>query len=591
MKLKVRSASIQLHRGRTLTKYSSKTMAMNNIPPKKKIVSIKELADFTDYSFLNSLVRDPDATKNGDDFKPRQVLSGHYVPVKPTPLPAPQYVTHSKLLFEELSLSDSLAVDEDFVRLFSGDLSKVPEPIKPMGWATGYALSIFGTEYVQQCPFQTGNGYGDGRAISVLEAVINNKRWEMQLKGAGRTPYCRGGDGRAVLRSSVREFLAQEHMHALNIPTSRSLSLYVSNSEQVDRPWYLDGSQSVDPEIMVANPVAISTRVAPSFIRVGQIELFGRRARSNEHKNAKQELKMLVLHAIEREYKDEIEPKLPLEDQLLLLASKYRNRLISLVCNWLRVGYCQGNFNSDNCAIGGITLDYGPFGFCETFDPSYQAWTGGGRHFSFFNQPLAAQKNFDMFCSALEHLFDSNSSASEKLIEIRSGFAKMMERELEMMWATKLGLEDFDRTLFIGLMQLMVKTKVDYTIFFRELSNIPDNISQLENSFYKTPTEALYKEWEQWLSDWRALICKNEDLATLSKKMKRINPKYTWREWLVAPAYQNAMKGDYALIKELQKILTTPYDELSSDVEEKYYQKCPEEFLWSGGISHYSCSS
>lgn len=249
--------------------------------------------------------------------------------------------------------------------------------------ATGYALSIFGNEYIDNCPFKTGNGYGDGRAMSIFEGVFNGKRWEMQLKGGGPTPYCRGADGRAVLRSSLREFLVQEHMHALGVPTSRSLSLFASRSEAVDRPWYSAGSQSENPDIMVSNPVAITTRVAPSFLRVGQLELFARRARVNEHPKAMLELEMLARHIIEREYKDQVDATLPFTEQLLVLASEFRERLTSLVANWLRVGYCQGNFNSDNCAVGGFTLDYGPFGFCEYFEPFFQPWTGGGRHFAF----------------------------------------------------------------------------------------------------------------------------------------------------------------------------------------------------------------
>jgi len=233
------------------------------------LTSLDELAKLADYSLLNSLNGDPQATISGEDYAPRQVFSGHYVPVKPTPILEPEYVVHSQLFFSELGFDDSLAQTDDFRRLFSGDISHVPEPMRQIGWSTGYALSIYGTEYIQQCPFQTGNGYGDGRAVSVLEAVINGQRLEMQLKGAGRTPYCRGADGRAVLRSSIREFLAQEHMHELGVPTSRSLCLYVSKAETVDRPWYSEGSYSADPDIMVSNPVAISTRVAPSFLRVG----------------------------------------------------------------------------------------------------------------------------------------------------------------------------------------------------------------------------------------------------------------------------------------------------------------------------------
>ena len=200
---------------------------------------------------------------------PARFFSGHFVPVTPTPLPEPEYVAHSSTFFKELGLSDELALDEKFRQVFSGDLSAVPEPMRQVGWATGYALSIYGTEYIQNCPFGTGNGYGDGRAISVFEGIINGQRWEMQLKGGGPTPYCRGADGRAVLRSSVREFLAQDYMHALGVPTSRSLTLYVSKSETVTRPWYSQDSCSLNPDILVDNPVAISTRVAPSFFARG----------------------------------------------------------------------------------------------------------------------------------------------------------------------------------------------------------------------------------------------------------------------------------------------------------------------------------
>jgi|SRR5690554_2637768 len=255
-----------------------------------EIETLDQLATLADYSFMDSLNKDPDATSDGNDYAPRQVFTGHYVPVKSTPIENPEYIAHSKSLFQELGFSDSLAHSEGFIRMFSGDMTNVPEPMRPLGWACGYALSIYGAEYYQQCPCQTGNGYGDGRAVSVLEAVINGQHWEMQLKGGGRTPYCRGADGRAVLRSSVREFLAQEHMHALGVPTSRSLSLYVSKTERVMRPWYSEGSRSRDPNIRIPEPVAITTRVAPSFIRVGQVELFGRRARKNEHPNAKDEL-------------------------------------------------------------------------------------------------------------------------------------------------------------------------------------------------------------------------------------------------------------------------------------------------------------
>ncbi|NVK26073.1 MAG: YdiU family protein [Gammaproteobacteria bacterium] len=558
---------------------------------KNKISHLTELAQHTDYSLLKNLTRDPAATPDGNDHRLRQVFSGHYVPVTPTPINEPIYVTHSKAFFEELGFDDALAYTEEFKRLFSGDMSQLPEPMTPYGWATGYALSIYGTEYVQQCPFQTGNGYGDGRAISVVEGLFNDKRWEMQLKGSGPTPYCRGADGRAVLRSSVREFLAQEHMFALGISTSRALSLFMSPNEQVNRPWYYEGSKSDEPDVMLPNPVAIATRAAPSFLRVGQIELFARRARSQEHPAAQVELETIVLHLIDREYGNEVSPELSLPEKVILLASLFKERLTTLMANWLRVGYCQGNFNSDNCAAGGFTLDYGPFGFCERFDPVYQPWTGGGRHFSYFNQPLAAEKNFGMFCSSLEHLLTDNTDALNRLQKIRSSFSQVMEQKLEQMWADKLGLTYYNSEVLVQLLQLMIKTSVDFNMFFRELSHIPKDCSALAKSFYKAVDDDLMSEWQQWYATWSALVSQQGELNSIRSKMKKVNPKYTWREWLVVPAYQQAAQGDFSLIKELQEVLNNPYDEQSTETEQKYYQLRPEQYHWQGGVSHYSCSS
>lgn len=561
----------------------------------KSVKTLNDLAKLADYSLLNTLTPDPDATRDGIDHSPRQVFSGHYVPVNPTPIKEPHYIAHSKTFFQELGFDDALATSEDFMRMFSGDASQLPQPLRTHGWATGYALSIYGTEYYNQCPFQTGNGYGDGRAVSILEANINGKRWEMQLKGGGRTPYCRGADGRAVLRSSIREFLAQEHMYALGVPTTRSLTLYTSKTEKVRRPWFYQGSYSRDPEVMIEEDVAITTRVAPSFLRVGQIELFGRRARKNEHSKAMEELEQIVLYACEREYSDVIEPNSSLEEKVLLLAIHFRNRLTSLVANWIRVGYCQGNFNSDNTAVGGFTLDYGPFGFIDMFDPKYQPWTGGGVHFSFFNQPQAAERNFHMFYSALKVLVASNPDVATQLDAIRQGFAKEMGQKMDAMWAEKLGLKAFDTELFKELIVLMLQTRVDYTIFFRELSHIPEEISPLIKSFYEETflDEELLKRWSEWLEKWRSRIDAStaEERAALSEKMKRINPKYTLREWFLVPAYQQAENGDYTLIHELQEIMMHPYDEQSPKVEEKYYREKPSHYFDVAGISHVSCSS
>ncbi|MBM9606711.1 protein adenylyltransferase SelO [Desulfopila inferna] len=555
------------------------------------VTTFDEFVRLADYLFMDTLNGDPDATEDGIDHRSRQVFSGHYVPVSPTPLAEPEYVTHSSTFFNELGLSDELAFDAEFRQVFSGDLSVAHEPMRHVGWATGYALSIYGTEYTQQCPFGTGNGYGDGRAISVFEGIFNGQRWEMQLKGGGSTPYCRGADGRAVLRSSVREFLAQEYMQTLGVPTSRSLTLYVSQSETVVRPWYSQDSHATDPDILVDNPVAISTRVAPSFLRVGQLELFARRASSNAHPRASEELRMIVSHLIEREYKSDINQNLVFADQLVELAKLFRQRLTALVANWLRVGYCQGNYNSDNCAAGGFTLDYGPFGFCEIFDPEFQPWTGGGRHFSFFNQPNAAEANYHMFWAAVRPLLKEDTEALEHFDQLRRGFAEEMQKQLQKMWAAKLGLTGYNSELFKKLMQLMTHSEVDYTIFFRELSHIPEDLSALKKSFYSKTSQELDEQWQSWLNSWRDLVAKDGNLAKISANMKQTNPKYAWREWVIVPAYQQAMQGDYALVRELQEVLSYPYDEQSQEVEDKYYRLRPRALFNVGGVSHYSCSS
>ena len=557
----------------------------------KKIKNFSDFSQLADFSLMNSLNADPQSTNDGNDHKPRPVYSGHYVPVTPTPIPEPKYIAHSSTLFEELGLSSDLTKDKKFCSFFSGDIDVADSPISHLGWATGYALSIYGTEYTQQCPFGTGDGYGDGRAISVFEGLFNGKRMEMQLKGGGPTPYCRGADGRAVLRSSVREFLVQELMHAFGIPTSRSLTLYVSRTEIVRRPWYTKGSKYFEPDIMVDNHAAITTRVASSFLRVGQLELFARRVRNNRHNEAFNELRIIVEHLIERNYKDDIDPSNTFTEKVIKLAYLYRGRLISLVSNWMRVGYCQGNFNSDNCAAGGFTLDYGPFGFCELFDPRFQPWTGGGEHFSFFNQPFAAEINFKMFCKSLLPLLLENKEDIEKLEQISNDFSKVMGKEMQLMWAKKLGLEKCNETLTNELINLMIISKVDFTILFRKLSHIPDNISFLKESFYLPLTEELDEKWNIWLKKWQGCINSYNDPKKISQSMKQVNPKYTWREWMIVPAYDEAEEGNYSRIKELQTIFNNPYEEQSLEIEQKYDRLKPSQFFNNGGISHYSCSS
>lgn len=566
-----------------------------------------------DYSLLRSLIADPEQDRHAPNKRMREVKSGHYVEVEPTPLPNPRYVIHSRSFFNELNLPENLARDEAFMHFFTGNPALAlnsanadiePQGIRTSGWASGYALSIYGQEMYQNCPFNSGNGYGDGRAISVLEVLLANKqRWEFQLKGGGTTPYCRGGDGRAILRSSIREFLVSEAMAALGVPTTRALCLYVSQSETITRPWYSPNAKTQDPDLRVNEPAAITTRVAPSFLRVGQLELFGRRARKNEHPNALAELEAIFLHTLDREYPDLAaqlhQDYATLTEKVLAVSREFALRLSKLIAHWLRVGYCQGNFNSDNCALGGRTLDYGPFGFIEAYDPAYQMWTGGGEHFSFMNQPMAAMENFRMFCIALEPLLQQDENAIQSLQAILDELPEIMQRELNSMWAAKMGLAEFDAALFTELHTLMVETPVDYTLFWRELSNLPKHVADLRASFYearggyaKNSTE-METRWAAWLQKWHTVLQQEgRNLADVSAAMKRVNPKYIPREWMLVQAYRSATdSGDYSLVHQLHAVLADPYSEQSEAVAALYYKKKEEKFFNLGGTSHCSCSS
>ena len=342
---------------------------------------------------------------------------------------------------------------------------------------------------------------------------------------------------------------------------------------------------------MVNNSAAITTRVAPSFLRVGQLELFARRVRKNAHPNALNELEMIVQHLIERNYKGDIDPNLGFTDQVLKLATLFRQRLVNLVVNWIRVGYCQGNFNSDNCAAGGFTLDYGPFGFCELFDPRFQPWTGGGEHFCFFNQPQAAEANYRMFWSALRELLTGNSTALAQLDQLHESFADAMQQQLERMWASKIGLRSDQQGLVRELLQLMAMSRVDFTKLFRQLSAVPDHVSALKSSFYLPSSDDLDEKWASWLQRWRDTLNSSGGLREAAAAMQRLNPAITWREWLVAPAYEQAALGDSGLIDELQTVFSAPYVTPSEQLAGKYDQLKPRDWFNAGGVSHYSCSS
>ena len=260
--------------------------------------------------------------------------------------------------------------------------------------------------------------------------------------GAGTTPFSRGFDGRAVLRSSVREFLVSEAMYHLGVPTTRALSLVVSQTEKVQRVWY---SQDVcnptrGPNVLIQEPTAITCRVSPSFLRVGHVQLFERRVKKSQKENLAQlrELFMIVRHCIFREYpevvkrkscreidldriaecdpnwriwkgegqKDQLVVSLEWQQAILDMLREASTRFAALLANWIRVGYCQGNYNSDNSLVGGRTMDYGPFGFIEKFSPLWNCWVASSPVYGFLNQPNAGHMNFGSFAKAVLPLLD-----------------------------------------------------------------------------------------------------------------------------------------------------------------------------------------
>ena len=363
----------------------------------------------------------------------RPIYNGHYVRVLPTPLPNPRLIlSSSNVATELLGLSETHVSSPEFLQWVSGD---GPSLGLNDTWATPYALSIAGTRYTSNCPYGTGDGYGDGRAISLGE--LHNH--EIQLKGSGPTVFHRGADGRAVLRSSIREFLASESMHYMGVPTTRALSLVVSETETIRRPWYSENTNGIgsngnknglfrttpatslpslddprlaqyspdqrkqilaelrqrkaDPDVLVSEPAAIATRVAPSFVRVGHLDLYARRAekismktfdqtqsRWNIHTPEWHELEQMVWHACYREYRDIAYDPYRATNDIAAAATVFLHetakRLSSTVAQWIRVGFSQGNFNADNCLVGGRTMDYGPFGFMEEYHPLFAKWTG-----------------------------------------------------------------------------------------------------------------------------------------------------------------------------------------------------------------------
>lgn len=594
--------------------------------------TLDALSQCAKHSWITDLKPDPEQENHVPNRSSRQVRSGHYVLVDPVPLSVPYLVSYSAEMAEELGLSPEECNTKRFAKVFSGDLQ---EADGFRSWATPYALSIYGHEMYQNCPFGNGNGYGDGRAMSIGEfSVASGKSWELQLKGGGPTPFCRGADGRAVLRSSVREFLVSEAMHHLGVETTRAVSLVASRYDTVMRPWYENqgngvqdliglarrllkeqagidfdtlsdndkqnvkaqvSSQMRNPNKMQRERCAITCRAARSFLRVGHIELFARRVRRGQGQDPMRELELVVQHALDREY-PEVAPEEPLKVRAVAMLHVAARRLARLAASWVRVGYVQGNFNSDNCLVGGRTMDYGPFGFIERYEPFWNMWVGGQEKYGFLNQPNAAFKNFESLARAVMVMLDEEQC--KEVEQILADFGNIAAEELTDVWRSKLGFEKFDeeeRAVFGEAEQLLRASNADYTIFWRSLAGAAEQaavdmdddalVDFVRPCFYGQLSPEGTANWASWLRKWLMVLSKDARTpSVIAAGMRAVSPKYIPREWMLVAAYNAAADGDHEPLSELQTLFRDPYAE-QPEVEERFFRRTPPEAEATGGIS------
>lgn len=452
-------------------------------------------------------------------------------PTPPTPLDNPYWVAFSSDAGELIHIkrgANGLPTDPMWLEVLAGNELHVGEFTFSNPISTAYSGHQFGSWAGQ---------LGDGRAI--LLGDINHQ--ELQLKGAGRTHYSRMGDGRAVLRSSIREFLCSEAMYALGIPTSRALSVVGSK-------------QAVRRETM--ETAAVCSRLAPSFIRIGHFEHFA----SLQNIVRLQELADLLISEFYPECTDNKDPYLELFKEI-------SSRNAKLVAQWQAVGFCHGVLNTDNISALGLTIDYGPFGFLDHFqiDHICNHSDHGGRY-AYHRQPQIMHWNMACLASAMLPLLElkhSSEASQELLRSALEEFPEIYAMEWQQAFRLKLGLQleiDGDTLLIERLLQAMHQSRVDFTSFFRSLSTVrkdsnPEEISQ-RNLFIDRDNI------DQWFADYLKRL-QSEVICDKSRKelMNQINPKYILRNHLAQAAIEMAQQDDFSEIAILQQILSKPFDE------------------------------
>lgn len=519
--------------------------------------------------FTQELPGDP--VKN---LESRPVIGALFSDVNPEPSPAPRLLAYSPEVLALIGMNPEVVKTPAFTQWVSGNLYL--EGMRPH--ASCYGGHQFG---------HWAHQLGDGRAINLGEINTNQGRhYTLQLKGAGRTPYSRTADGRAVLRSSVREFLCSEAMHHLGIPTTRALSL-VTTGRSVVRDMFYDGHPKSEPG-------AIVLRVAESFTRFGHFELLAHR---QEHAL----LKQLVDFTIRSDFAEILgdEPKETIGRWFEVVCQ----RTAELIVNWQRVGFVHGVMNTDNMSILGLTIDYGPYGWLENYDPNWTPNTtdAAGRRYCFGNQPGIAGWNLTQLANALYPLIGSTAPLESAL----NHFSSTFEASWRQMMAQKLGFMTFnpgpDEALIERLWDILEHLEIDMTLFFRILSQITPTPYEIESSEIARRFEpAFYRQdltssgdierLTDWLKDYFQRTY--EDALTplqRSAMMKAVNPCYVPRNYLTQMAIDAAEQGDPSLINELLEVFRHPYDD--QEEHQRFAKRRPDWARHRAGCSMLSCSS
>lgn len=511
-------------------------------------------------TFVTELPADK-VTQNGA----RQVFGACYSFVE-TEIPAkPQLIHYSKEMAEELEIENPNS--EEFLSILSGE--KNVEGFRP--FAMCYGGHQFG---------HWAGQLGDGRAINIAELEVNNKKWALQLKGAGSTPYSRTADGYAVLRSSIREYLCSEAMHHLGVPTTRALSLALTG-KQVLRDVMYNGNPAYEKGAVVC-------RVAPNFIRFGSFEIHTSREDFDT-------LKQLTDYTIKHFYSHLGEPN---KETYLAFFKEVATKTKEMIIHWQRVGFVHGVMNTDNMSIMGLTIDYGPYGWLENFDPQWTPNTTDSqqKRYRFENQASVALWNLTQLANALYPLVNEAKGFEKVLQEFKSEYLSDYYR----MMMNKLGLQKLDKTtgnFVIDLTTNLYRSDVDMTIFFRELNefdldNPTAHFDKIISASYHPKHEA--EQHKQFWSDWLVIYADKLRLEGVAKdirvaKMNIINPKYVLRNYMAQLAIEAAEKEDYSLINELAELLKNPYSEQPN--MQKWFAKRPDWAKEKIGSSMLSCSS